>query len=110
MPPFLDLRMSDSASSQIDALLNDKELGSVALLLMPIVGLERQRTVEIGLYTPKVLEEMVVEYASWGASLLQDCHGKVLAIFDDDMLHELSGKVLTYANGKYALAAHQDGT
>jgi hypothetical protein len=49
---------------------------------------------------------MVAEYASRGASLLQDCHGKILAIFDDDMLHELSDKVLTYAKGEYAFAAH----
>jgi len=106
MPPFLDLRMSDSASSQIDAMLSDKEQGSVPLLLMPVVGLERRRIVEIGFYPPAVLEEMVAEYASWGASLLQDCHGKIVAIFDDDMLHELSGKVLIYANREYALAAH----
>jgi hypothetical protein len=58
MPPFLDLRMSDSASSQIEAMLSDKEEGSVPLLLMPVVGLERRRIVEIRFYPPAVLEEM----------------------------------------------------
>ena len=106
MSPFLDLRISDSAKVQIELLLRDKELGSVPLLLMPIVGIERERVVEIGFYPPEVLDEMIGQYGSWGASLIQDCHGTLMAIFDDDMLPELSGKVLVFANGAYKLASN----
>ena len=56
MPPFLDLRVSESADLQIEAFLRDKEIGAVPLLLMPVVGVERKRIGEIGFYPPTVLD------------------------------------------------------
>lgn len=106
MPPFLDLKISESARAEIDDLLRDKEPGSVPLLLMPVIGVERHRIIEIGFYPPAVLEEMIAEYASWGSSLVQDCHGTHLAIFDDDMLDSLQGRVLLFSNGEYSLGTN----
>lgn len=106
MPPFLDLRISDSALTQLRVFLREKEPGSVPLLLMPVVGIERKRIVQIGFYPPSVLDEMVAEYASWGANLVQDCHGTHMAILDGDMLEELSRKLLVYAGGEFALASN----
>lgn len=106
MFPSLDLRISESAKVEIDALLRSKETGSMPVLLMPVVGVERRRIIEIGIYPPAVLEEMITEYASWGASLVQDCHGTKIAIFDDDMLESLQGKVLLFSDGEYSLATN----
>ena len=106
MFPTLDLKIAPSAKAEIDALLAAQEPGSIPLLLLSVRGVEREQVVEIGFYPPNTLREMVDEYRGFGAQLLYDCHGVTLAVFDDDKLDVLEGRVLTFDSGVYQLKAH----
>ena len=108
MTASIAMTVAPSARREIGAILVAAEPGSLPTLLLGYhyEGNIRVPSVEIGFYTPAMVEEMQSEYAADGDHLLYECDGILFAVVLDSGLDYLEGKTLTFSDDSFRLVSH----
>ena len=102
------MTVAPSARTELNALLATKEPGSVISMLIGYYydGERKIPRLEIGTYSPEVLDIQLANCNSFGDPLLHDCDGITVALVLADTVEWLEGRTLVFADGSYQIKSN----